>query len=248
MANFNFNRAVIAGRLTKNVDASSTAPFSVEVSRRFREGTFDIIPVIPANDKVLEAIKQGINGALSVYIEGVIRVTPFENNGMKLTRTEIVAESVNFVPESTGFNINKVVVAGKLTRDVEVKTAGQMNIATFSVATNRKSKDEPADFIRITAFGKTADMVSKYFHKGSSICVEGSVKVDCVEKNGHINVYTNVAADRICFVDGVSDNGQKGYTVKTHTKSNNQEFKTPYNSPVQNTPTTEPASEDEMPF
>lgn len=249
MANFNFNRAIVAGRLTKNVDPNSAAPFSVEVSRRFKEGTFDIIPVIPANDKVLDSIKQGINGALSVYIEGVVRVSSYEKNGTKMSRTEIAAESVKFVPESTGFNINKVVIAGKLSRDVEVKTAGQTNVATFTVAVNKKSKDEPADFVRITAFGKTADMVSKYFHKGSSICVEGSVRVDCVDKNGFTNVYTNISADRVCFVDGAGgDNGQKNYTVKSYGKSNNQEFKTPYNSPVQNTVPEVPESEDALPF
>lgn len=247
MANFNFNKVILIGKLARNIDTNSAAPFSIEIPRRFKEGASDIIPIIPANDKVIDTIKQGITTAKSACIEGVIRVTSIDKNGTKISLTEIVADSVTFSTDITPFNMNQVIIAGKLVRDVETRTAGQTNVATFTVAVNRPTKDKTADYVRVTAFGKTADFVGKYFHKGSSICVRGDIRVDVAEKNGFKNVYTNVSADTVSFVDGMNDSdGNKGYTVKHHVK--NQTIQTPYNSaPAEENPLAT-APEEDLPF
>lgn len=71
--------------------------------------------------------------------------------------------------------MNKCTHIGRLTKDPEIR-GGQNNnkVAKFTLAVDRKYKNkkegEPsADFINMTAFGKTADFVEKYLHKGSKI-------------------------------------------------------------------------------
>lgn len=72
---------------------------------------------------------------------------------------------------------------GNVTRDVEIKTlpSGQ-SVANFSVATNRvytdKSggKQQTAEFHNIVAFGKLADICSRYLNKGKMVLVEGRIQ------------------------------------------------------------------------
>ena len=77
-------------------------------------------------------------------------------------------------------NLNKVMLAGNLTRDPELKyTQAQMAVATFGLAINRKWKDksgqakEEACFVDCTAWGATAENVQKYLKKGMPLFVEG---------------------------------------------------------------------------
>ena len=71
--------------------------------------------------------------------------------------------------------MNKIILLGRLTKDPEVRyTQGDNATATarFSIAVNRKFKNAEgnydADFINCVCFGKTAEFVEKYFHKGES--------------------------------------------------------------------------------
>jgi len=80
-------------------------------------------------------------------------------------------------------NFNKAIIAGNLTRDPEIRSlpSGQQ-VASFSVASNRYysdqqgNKQEKAEFHNIVAFGKLADICSKYLKKGSSVLVEGRLQ------------------------------------------------------------------------
>ena len=80
-------------------------------------------------------------------------------------------------------NFNKAIVLGNLTRDPETKTlpSGQ-SVCNFSVATNRvytdKSgqKQQTAEFHNIVAFGKLADICSRYLNKGKMVLVEGRIQ------------------------------------------------------------------------
>ena len=81
------------------------------------------------------------------------------------------------------FNLNKVILGGRLTGDPELKqTQSGVSVCTFGIAVNRRfnSKDSAqqtqADFFNITAWRQSAEFVSKYFRKGSSICVVGTIQ------------------------------------------------------------------------
>lgn len=84
-------------------------------------------------------------------------------------------------------NINKVIVAGHLTRDPELRfTPKGTAVANFGVAVNRKWKKdgqetEEVAFIDFVSFGKQAETIGQHFKKGSPILVEGRLKTESWE-------------------------------------------------------------------
>lgn len=75
----------------------------------------------------------------------------------------------------SNFNFNKVILGGRLTADPELKTTPSgISVTTFSVAVARRgSKNNESDFFNVTAWRQTAEFVTRYFRKASSICVVG---------------------------------------------------------------------------
>jgi len=90
-------------------------------------------------------------------------------------------------------NFNKVILAGNLTRDPELKYTPKGTAVTgFGMAINRKWKTETGEtreevtFVDIDAFGRQAEVISQYFKKGRPILMEGRLKFDQWEdKNTH---------------------------------------------------------------
>ena len=80
--------------------------------------------------------------------------------------------------------MNKVILMGRLTRDPEVRYsqgASQTAVARFSVAVDRRFKREgepDADFFNCTCFGKQAEFVERYLHKGTKVVLSGRVQND----------------------------------------------------------------------
>ena len=108
------------------------------------------------------------------------------------------------------FNFNKVILGGRLTADIEMKqTPSGVAVCNFSIAVNRKpSKDgeSQADFINCQAWRGTAEFIGKYFRKGSSICVLGSIQTrSWKDKDGSTRYATEVIVDEATFVDGKND-------------------------------------------
>lgn len=89
-------------------------------------------------------------------------------------------------------SLNKVMLIGNLTRDVEMRfTPAGTGIANFGIACNRKWKDaktgelkEEVTFVDIELFGKTAEVAQKYLAKGKSVFIEGRLKLDQWEDKG----------------------------------------------------------------
>ena len=111
----------------------------------------------------------------------------------------------------SNFNLNKVILGGRLTADAELKATPQgVSVCSFSIAVNRrtsKEQEQKADFINCIAWRNTAEFISKYFKKGSSICISGSIQTRTwVDKNGQNRYATEVIADEAYFVDGKNDN------------------------------------------
>ena len=82
-------------------------------------------------------------------------------------------------------NFNKVILAGNLTRDPELRyTPKGMAIAKFGLAVNRTwtneagEKKEEVTFVDVDIFGRTAENVSQYMRKGSPILIEGRLRLD----------------------------------------------------------------------
>lgn len=107
--------------------------------------------------------------------------------------------------------MNKVQIVGRLTRDPELKAAGETSIARTTVAVNRRFKNKEgnydADFIGCSAFGKTAEFLEKYFKKGDMIGIVGRITTGSYEKDGAKVYTTEVTIEDIEFVGGKSDGG-----------------------------------------
>lgn len=102
--------------------------------------------------------------------------------------------------------LNKVMIYGNITRDPELKNLPSGSAVTsFSVATNRTwkekdgSKKEQTDFHNIVCFGKTAEMIAQYLHKGSGVYVEGRIQTRSWDKDGVKQYRTEIVAENVQF-------------------------------------------------
>ena len=100
--------------------------------------------------------------------------------------------------------MNKFQFLGRLSKDVELKTINDTQIATFDLAVARRFNNEQtkADFFHITAFGKTAEFCSKYFSKGQQVLVEGRIQNRTWEdQTGAKRYATDYIAEQVYFAD-----------------------------------------------
>ena len=113
------------------------------------------------------------------------------------------------------FNLNKVILGGRVTADPELKQTPQgISVCSFSIAVNRRSTDgqAPADFINCQAWRATAEFISRYFKKGSSICLVGSIQTRTWnDQQGNKRYATEVIVDEAYFVDSKSDNAAPAF-------------------------------------
>lgn len=98
--------------------------------------------------------------------------------------------------------MNSVHLIGRLTRDPEVRYAGETAVCHFTLAVDREFKKDEADFIPCTVFGKQAENLGKYMAKGRQIAVRGRIDVSSYEKDGERKNRTTVIADRVEFLSG----------------------------------------------
>lgn len=105
------------------------------------------------------------------------------------------------------FNLNRVMIAGNLTRDPDVKTfAGEKTVAQFALAINHKYKaadgtaKEDTVFVDVEAWGRTAELVGQYLTKGRGAYVEGRLKLDRWETaDGEKRQRLKVVAESVQF-------------------------------------------------
>ena len=109
------------------------------------------------------------------------------------------------------FNFNKVILGGRLTADPELKTTPSgVSVTSFTVAVNRNFKGpdgkSAADFLSVTAWRATAEFITRYFRKASSICVVGSIQTrSWVDQSGQKRFATEIVADEAYFVDAMRE-------------------------------------------
>ena len=126
----------------------------------------------------------------------------------------------------SSLNLNKVILCGRMTADPELKqTASGIDVVSFTLAVNRryqsKSADgaqaQQADFITVVAWRQTAEFISRYFRKGSALCVTGSIQTrSWQDQQGQKRYTTEVVADEAMFVDSKNEAGAGGYAADTY--------------------------------
>jgi len=105
-------------------------------------------------------------------------------------------------------NINKAIIAGRLTRDPELRAMPSgVQVASLSVATNRTWKDkdgsrqEASDFHNVVVFGKTAESCAQYLKKGQEVLVEGRIQTRSWDdkSSGEKKYRTEIVAENVQF-------------------------------------------------
>lgn len=112
--------------------------------------------------------------------------------------------------------MNNVSLIGRLTRDPDIKyTSNDKVVANMTLAVNRDNKNE-ADFIRISAFGKTAEICGKYLSKGRQVGIQGVIRTGSYKRDDGTTVYTtDVWATRIDFLSGGHKKNENESSVNT---------------------------------
>lgn len=133
--------------------------------------------------------------------------------------------------------LNVVALMGRLVYDPELKTTQSgTNVCSFRIAVDRsfarQGEERKADFIDVTAWRQTAEFVSKYFHKGSMIAIEGSLQTrQYQDKNGNNRTATEVLASQVSFCGGKAAEKPAVRDFDKQTKSYTSEAKASYSAP-----------------
>ena len=124
--------------------------------------------------------------------------------------------------------MNSVNLIGRLTKDVDLRyTQSGLAVGHFSVAIDRPKKNgqsNGADFPNCVAYGKTAESLANYVHKGEMVGVTGSIRTGSYTKKDGQKVYTtDVAVTSAQFLNPRPNGGQNnnGYQNNGNGYQNN---------------------------
>ncbi|SES02513.1 single-stranded DNA-binding protein [Lachnobacterium bovis] len=116
--------------------------------------------------------------------------------------------------------MNKVILMGRLTRDAEIRySQGESSsaVARFTLAVDRRfrrnNEEQTADFINCVSFGKTAEFMERFGHKGVKFVVEGRIQTGSYTNKDGQRVYTtDVVVEQVEFAESknTSDNNMGG--------------------------------------
>lgn len=107
--------------------------------------------------------------------------------------------------------LNKAILIGRFTRDPELRSTPQgVSTCSFSLAVDRnfvrQGEERKADFINCVAWRTTAEFISKYFHKGNLVAVEGSIQTrSWDDQDGKKRYATEVIVNQAYFVESKKD-------------------------------------------
>ena len=108
--------------------------------------------------------------------------------------------------------MNKVILMGRITKDVDSRGDGNNMVARYSLAVDRRFKNKDGeydtDFINVVAFGKSAEFASKYFAKGTKVVITGRIQTGSYTNKDGQKVYTtDVVAEDQEFAESKKSSG-----------------------------------------
>ncbi|NNE97647.1 MAG: single-stranded DNA-binding protein [Pyrinomonadaceae bacterium] len=147
-------------------------------------------------------------------------------------------------------SFNKIIIVGNLGRDPELRYTPQGTaVCNFSMATNEKRRDKSGEmqdittWFRITLWNRQAENASKYLQKGSSVYIEGRLKLDeWTDRDGNTRQTLDVTATDMQFLGS----RQEGMSAAAGSSSSNQFSES--DSSTTEKESTEPSTDDEIPF
>lgn len=134
--------------------------------------------------------------------------------------------------------MNNVSLIGRLTKDVEERrTQSGTPVVSFTLAVNRRKKEDGADFIPCIAWDKAAETIAKYVHKGDLFGVTGYIQTRNCEKDGRMNYFTEVVTTSFQFLER-----KREMSSDSPSGQNNSNFDNGWRN------TSNDISESELPF
>ena len=135
--------------------------------------------------------------------------------------------------------INRVVLVGRLTREVEVrKTASGLSVATFTVACDRRmargqdgNNQQSADFISCVAWRQAADFLGSYARKGALVGVEGRIQTRNYDRDGQKVYVTEIVCDTVNLLESKSQSQNRAQNSGYQDNS----YQQPYSQPKPST-------------
>ncbi len=152
-------------------------------------------------------------------------------------------------------SFNRVVLVGNLTRDPELRyIPSGTAVSDIGLAVNDRVKRgdqwvDEATFIDITLWGRTAEIANEYLSKGSSVLIEGRLKLDRWEKDGQKHSKLKVIGERLQMLgakDGSRGGGGGGGRSGGAGRSGGDQ--SPYDESEEYTPAGGPPPSDDIPF
>lgn len=124
-------------------------------------------------------------------------------------------------------NLNKVLLIGRITQDIEKRvTSGGNSVASVSFVTNEKYKDkqgqnqEKSEFHKLVFWNQQAELVEKWCHKGSQLFIEGSLQTrEWLDKNQNKRYTTEIVVKNMQFLDSKQT---AGHQAPPQNQQNNQ--------------------------
>src|SRR5215470_5314415 len=112
---------------------------------------------------------------------------------------------------------NRVILVGNLTRDPELRYIPSGTAVTeIGLAVNDRRKNAAGEwvdettFVDVTLWSRTAEIASEYLNKGSSVMIEGRLKLDTWEKDGKKNSKLRVVGEKLVMLGGKGGGGGGG--------------------------------------
>lgn len=148
--------------------------------------------------------------------------------------------------------INRVVLTGRLTRDLELKTTQSgLSVASFTLAVNRQFTDangnREADFINCVIWKKSAENLCKFTHKGSLIGIDGRLQTRSYDNNNGQKVFvTEVVVDSFSLLEPKNESQTNDQSSNNNSYSNANTATEP--DPFAGSGDTVDISDDDLPF
>lgn len=114
------------------------------------------------------------------------------------------------------YDINEVVLVGRLTQDPELSYTKGNNtpICKFSIANNQTNEDKYVSFFDVVTWNKIAENCNKFLKKGSRVIIEGRIEQNRYQdNNGQNRSKIYIVANKVQFIENKNqDNNQQNNT------------------------------------
>lgn len=157
--------------------------------------------------------------------------------------------------------VNKVILLGNVGKDPEIRTtAGGMNVASFSLATAERTKDQQGNWTdktewhNLVAFGRTAEIVRDYVKKGTQLFIEGKIQTRSWDdkESGQKKYRTEIIVNEMNLLGGRGDSASGGGNYERSSSGSSRSSSTPYSggssAPAANDYADQGITDEDIPF